>query len=239
MILVKISVVGKVFVIFISLCLSSIYGIKVTGDAFSAHVMSYATMQAKKVVTYACNNVVEQLMDKKQIKNAEIVACSESNGVKTINIDTDYLNTFLKEATKETLKQLKRIENGEYEEELFPDATTFKSKNGVIYEIPFALVTNNVILSNIGSKVPIRFVSLGSIESNIVSNTSSFGINNALINISLNMSISTQVVVPSSSKKESFDVELPIFMYVINGEIPTYYFGTKTVCSNIESEVQI
>ncbi|MCH5179679.1 MAG: sporulation protein YunB [Erysipelotrichales bacterium] len=236
----KLSMLGKALLIIISFIMSSIYGIRATSDNFRSHILDYATMQAQKVMTYISTTIIEELNTEYSIESKDLITYETNEGdVTTIVFDTKFLNDFLKIATTKTLSLIKEVEKGEYDNKYFPESNTYKNNSGIIYEVPVGLITNNVILSNIGGKIPIKFESLGSVEGNIISKTSSFGLNNALINIYLNLSINTQVIVPDSSRIQNTQTEVPIFMYIINGKVPSYYYGTKAVCKNIASEVEL
>lgn len=236
----KLSMLGKVLLIIISFIMSSIYGIRATSNNFRSHILDYAVMQAQKVMTYISTTIIEELNTEYSIKSKDLITCeTDDSDVTTIEFDTKFLNDFLKIATTKTLSLIKEVEKGKYDNKYFPESNTYKNSSGIIYEVPVGLITNNVILSNIGGKIPIKFESLGSVEGNIISKTSSFGLNNALINIYLNLSINTQVIVPDSSTIQNTQTEVPIFMYIINGKVPSYYYGTKAVCKNIASEVEL
>ncbi len=237
---IKISKFGKALFLLVTFIVSSIYGISMTNKSFKSHILDYATMQAQKVMTYISTTIVEELNNEYHIESKDLITYNtNSENLVTIDFDTKFLNNFLKIATENTLSLIKKVEKGEYDNKFFPESETYKNSTGIIYEIPVGLVTNNIILSNVGGKIPIKFESLGSVEGNIVSKTSSFGINNALVNIYLNLSINTQVIVPDSSKIQNTQIEVPIFMYIINGKVPSYYYGTNMVCSNISSEVEL
>ena len=236
----KVSMLGKALIIIVSFLASSVYGINATSHNFRSHILDYAILQAQKVMTYISTTVVEELNEEYNISSKDLITYeTNSENVTTIEFDTKFLNEFLKIATTKTLSLIKDVENGKYDNKYFPESKTYKNSSGIIYEIPAGLITNNVILSNIGGKIPIKFECLGSVEGNIISKTSSFGLNNALINIYLNLSINTQVIVPDSSKIQNTQTEMPIFMYIINGKVPSYYYGTTTVCNNIANEVEL
>lgn len=231
---------AKALIMIVTFICSSIYGIHATSDNFRSHILSYAVMQAQKVMTYISTSVVEELNNEYDISSKNLISYeTNSDNVTTIEFDTKFLNSFLKIATTKTLSLIKDVENGKYDNQYFPESETYKNSSGIIYEIPAGLITNNVILANVGGKIPIKFECLGSVEGNIISKTSSFGLNNVLINIYLNLSINTQVVVPDSSTIQNTQTEMPLFMYIINGKVPSYYYGTTTVCNNVASEVKL
>lgn len=227
----QISRFGRLVIIFLSLTLSSVYGVSVSGKNLRPHIMDYAKAQANKVMTYISTSVIEDLNNEVDINNEDIVKYYEKDEDKIVDFNTQFLNNFLSEATKRTLNKIKEIEKGEYDKTLFANEGIYPNDKGIIYEVPVGLITNNVILSNVGGKIPVKFEAIGGVEGNITSKTSSFGINNALINISLSLAINTRIIVPDSSEISNTLVDIPIFMYVLQGEVPAYFLKTTTVCS--------
>lgn len=235
----KISRLGRLVIIFLSLTISSIYGVTISGKNLKGHIMDYAKAQANKVMTYISTSVIEELNQEFDINNKEVVTYYEKNEETLVDFNTQFLNGFLTEATKRTLAKIKEIEKGEYDHNFFASSEIYPNSKGIIYEVPVGLITNNVILSNVGGKIPIKFEAVGGVEGNIISKTSSFGINNALINISLSLSIDTRIIVPDSSEISNTSIDVPIFMYVFKGEVPAYFLKTTTICSIFEEGEQL
>ena len=69
-------------------------------------------------------------------------------------------------------------------------------KKGIIYEIPMGLVSSNVFLSNLGPKVPLKLFLVGDVTSNITSKVTEYGINNALLEIGVNVEVTTKINLP-------------------------------------------
>jgi len=236
----RISALGKCFFILLSLVASSVIGITITSKQLQPHIMDYALEQTRKVMTYISTTVVEEMCEKYDLKEQKIVKYQEENSkVVSIVYDTDFLNTFLKETTQKALETIKEVEAGNYDSHYFNESKIKKSASGVVYDVPIGLLTNNVILSNVGGTIPVKFTSIGSVEGNIVTDVSSFGINNALINISLSLSIDAQVVVPASQEIQNTTTDIPIYMHVINGEVPPYYLASQSVCAKYSEEVKL
>ena len=54
-----------------------------------------------------------------------------------------------------------------------------------------------------------------------------------MITININIKISEQITMPFITKKITVENKIPIFMSLVNGEIPNYYIGGFTKNSNI------
>ena len=61
--------------------------------------------------------------------------------------------------------------------------------------------------------------------SNIETKITNYGINNAMMEISVNIELSEQVILPFVSKKIVYNVNIPIAIKLIQGTVPNYYFN--------------
>ncbi len=91
--------------------------------------------------------------------------------------------------------------------------------------MPSGIVTNNALLSNLGPKIPVKFELVGDVISNIDTKITNYGINNAMIEISVNVQLNEQIILPFISKRISYTTNIPIAIKLIQGTIPNYYFN--------------
>ena len=102
-----------------------------------------------------------------------------------------------------------------------------KLKKGIIYEIPLAYSYNNVFLSNISPKIPVKIHMIGNVNSNIRTKVTDYGINNALLEVYLDIEIELQVILPLLSSNIINKSSIPIAIKMINGDIPKYYSSNE------------
>ncbi len=128
---------------------------------------------------------------------------------------------------------LKKLEDGDIQSIGIKNTVTFASKDklkkGIIYEIPSGLVFNNVIMTNIGPKIPVRLSLLGDVSTNFKTDVTNYGINNALIKLVITVEIKEQVILPFTSKQISVKTEVPLALKLMQGDIPHYYFNGSTM----------
>ena len=105
----------------------------------------------------------------------------------------------------------------------------------MVYEIPLSRFTNNIFIGNIGPKIPVKFNIVGDAHSNIKTNVKEYGINNALVEIIVNISVTERVIMPFISKKVDISVDVPISIKLVKGEIPIYYGAAISRNSSILS----
>ena len=101
------------------------------------------------------------------------------------------------------------------------------NKKGVIYELPSGIIFKNVFLNNLLPKIPVRLNLVGTIFSKLTTDVESYGINNAIFKVNLNVSADIKTVLPFTSKTSSMEASIPIIIKIIEGEVPNYYFGNN------------
>ena len=93
------------------------------------------------------------------------------------------------------------------------------------YKIPFTVIFKNKFLNNIGPKVPIKVKLIGGIINNFETKVTNYGINNALIEVILKVQVVEQVILPFTSKKIEVELNVPVALKLIQGNVPNYYFN--------------
>ena len=76
---------------------------------------------------------------------------------------------------------------------------------------------------------------VGSVVSNIKSDITNYGINNALLEVSIEVEVSEQVILPFISKRITISQDIPIAIKIIQGTVPKYYGNGLTERSSLLS----
>ncbi len=92
-------------------------------------------------------------------------------------------------------------------------------KNGVIMSVPIGVVTDNIFLENLGPKVPIKLVLNGNVLTSLKTNVKEYGINSALIEVSVKIEANIDLVVPFKSSEIKVINEVPISIKVVKGNV--------------------
>lgn len=189
------------------------YFVFFSGKNLKNHYLAIAENQADKISSIVVLNSVSSLI-KESYSQVSFLIDDED-----IVFNTGELNALLKDAVNLSYKSLKEVENGT--SELLQN----EYGKGIIYEIPFNLFFDNVILATFGPKIPVRFNVIGDIKGSLSSEINNFGINNALINIILDISISSRISIPLTSKIVTNNIKMPVFSKVFTGEVPSLLYG--------------
>lgn len=204
---------------------------KVINNYASPILMNYAELEAKKLSSTIMNKAVSKyIIDGINIDELFIITKDSEGVIKTVDFNPIIVNRLLNTTTNTILTNLKYIEQGRIELMDLPENTlvnydTKKLAKGIIYEIPIGVVFNNPILNNLGPKIPVKLSLIGDIVSNIKTTVTNYGINNALIEVSVSLEITQKVILPVLTKDFRLKLDIPISIKLIQGTVPDYYSG--------------
>ena len=98
------------------------------------------------------------------------------------DIDMDYARKVMVDIVGKIQNNIYKLESGNISD--FKNANELKSKNGNLYLlVPLMLYTDNILVQNLGPKVPIKLSFYENVFGDIKTNITEYGINNALITI--------------------------------------------------------
>ena len=193
-------------------------------------MVTFCESQMEKISKNIIIEAINSSMDGDFPVDSLIIVDKNSNGqIESITLDTNNVNKMLSMLNKRILLIFKGIDKGDtsvvdFQKNLLTNENIDFKKNGLVFEIPFGVITNSSFLSNIGPKIPIKIVFLEDLESEIKTEVESYGINNVLFKVYIEIKISEQVLMPISSKKIITMNKIPIITKMIQGDIPSYYF---------------
>ena len=166
--------------------------------------MEYSEIQTKKIIS----EVILNSISSKAINTKELFYTSSKGNIESFDLNTEYINTILNDVTKEVDKKLYELETKDS-----------------IFKLPSGIIFNNNILSNIFPKIPINLDIIGNTLCVLNTKIESYGINNALFKLNIDITIDVKILMPFISKTTSIMVSTPIVIKLIEGNIPSYLLG--------------
>lgn len=216
-----------VFLFFVIFGYSFIY----INKKISPMLLKYAEIEIKKLSSIIINRAVsKQLVEDASIDDLFLIEKDSTGNIKTIDFNSIVVNRFLSTTVNSIHLNLKQIEEGNIEflelpEDIFVTYDPKKLKKGIIYEVPIGLLIHFPLMVNILPKVPIRYHLVGNISSNIHTSVTNYGINNALIEVDLQIKISMLSMLPLHTEEIIVENDIPLVIKLIEGKIPDYYFN--------------
>lgn len=214
--------------IIILLIISVIYIFKIFNEKAIDQFISYSEIETKKIVSAIINNTVINEVSNNIDFNELFITAKDSNGdIKSIDFNSSTINKILSDTTRLIERNLKYLETGEVEKLNLYNISESEYKNlkkGIIYELPSGIMFNNSILNNILPKIPIKINLIGDMFCRINTDVESYGINNALIKVSVFVQVEVKILMPFVSSITNIESNIPIVMKLIEGDVPSYYF---------------
>ena len=225
----KNKIINKIVILIILLSICIIYIFKLFNEKVLPQLMNYAEIETKKIVSSIINNsVIEEISNNINTEEIFITTKDYEGNIESIDFDTSRVNKILSRTSKVVEQNLKYLENGEVDK-LNLDILSYNIdkenlKKGIIYELPSGFILNNVLLNNILPKVPIKINLIGNIFCKLNTDLESYGINNALMKVNINIEVEVKIIMPFEYDTTKISVDVPIIMKVIEGNVPSYYF---------------
>ena len=224
-----------ILIIIILSLVSAYYITKYFSSTVKDNALVYGEAEVRKFITLIINSAVSE-EDKKKINISDLMNI-EKNGndeIQLITYNSNNVLTILNNITNNIQEKILLVEEGRLDSMDLPVYyNKDKLKKGIVYEIPVGLITNNIFLSNLGAKIPVRYKMIGDVVSNISTTVSSYGINNALIEVDVYVEVSMIVNLPFITNRITISNKIPLSIKIIQGVVPNYYLGEFTTNSNM------
>ncbi len=166
------------------------------------------------------NFISNDTLSKSDLNNIIKLNKNSKEEIISIEYDTKKSYELLKNITNE-LYQI--ISNTTYKDILDYD---FDIKDDLIIYYPVLLSSNNIYLNNLGPKIPVKIKFLSSLLTNLNTKVTSYGLNNVLIEIYINIDITDDIVIPFKSDKITKNYNVLLSSKVVMGTIPSF-LGTS------------
>ncbi|SEB07917.1 sporulation protein YunB [Thalassobacillus cyri] len=160
----------------------------------------------------------------------------ESGNIVYMGWNSVVVNRVLRNTTFRVQNYLKQMERGEApdpgtpldvpleeEEEETPED---KRQSPTLVEIPIGQATNNVLLANLGPRVPVQFEVIGYVQSNVENKITEYGINAAMFELTIHIEVDVRIVIPFSTRTTVVTADIPVDQSTIMGEVPDFYNGS-------------
>ncbi len=193
-------------------------------------------MIANKITKYIVNNAYVREKVNYYASDIYDIVKDDTNEIKNIIYDSGVINDLINSIGDRVYNMFSMLESGDIRK-IKVNANILSNKrndkDGIILEVPSGLLYNNYLFSNLGPKMPVKISLNGDFESFVSTEVKEYGINNAMVTIYINIRVSEQITLPFISDKVVVENKIPIFMSLVNGTIPNYYFGGFNKNSNI------
>ncbi len=190
-----------------------------------AIVMNYASKQTINIATL----IIKEAIGQSELVsfNVEDVIHFEENDkgyVSSVYINTPELNRLLVSATHQVEEKLLLVESGDLSELGLDAIYGGPYEDGVLLSVPLTAALNLSLFHEYGPRFPVSAKVIGNAVTDIVTDVKPYGINNAMLEISLKVTVRMKVTLPFKSDETMVSVASPIVIKMITGQTPEYYY---------------
>lgn len=240
----KKSIINKITLLIILLIISVIYLLNLFNKKAIPMFISYSEIETKKIISLIINNTItEEIANNVAMEDLFITRTDSDGNITSIDFDSSEVNKILVDASRSVRNNLKYLEYGQIDKINSYDTTLYgydidKLNQGIVYELPSGVIFNNALLNNILPKIPIKISPIGNVICVLNTDIKSYGINNAMIIVKINIEAEVKILLPFTSSTVKIDTDVPIIMKLIEGNVPSYYMNgymqSPMVTNNID-----
>ena len=207
----------KLFILIIIIIIIALILLVVLSNKVMPLYMSYAKEEMKRVVTTVINkSITEEITNELEIDSLFILK-KESNETIIVDFDPVIVNRIMSKISDLVYNNLELISK-KAEDSL----KKYNLDNSIFY-IPSGSIFNTVALNNLGPKIPINMEMISSVNPNIKTEVTEYGINNSLIEVYIHVIVDFKMVLPMYSNTMQVVVVVPLAVKLIQGNVPKYY----------------
>lgn len=202
-------------------------------------LITCAEDEVKHLTTLVMNNCIRKYINQTEHLDLIKIEKNDNEEIERIQYDTKILNQTRTKITTMLENDLDYMVKGNLEAiDLNPnklsDEYYEKTKEGILFTVSMGSSTGNSLLANIGPKIPLNLQTVGEVMTNINTKITEYGMNNALIEVNIELEATTVIHMPFLSKKVTVKNTIPLTMEIIKGNIPSYYLGNNLTTKNNE-----
>ena len=210
------------FFILISTAIISVFLLSILGKRLSPILARYVNVEAKRFASNIINTSVNDTIEEKITDDLFNLSKTEDGKIEILDYNTKKVNSILSSINTKIQKKLLNLEDGQIAN--MPISSGFKVekilKNGIVCKVPMGSLRKNSLFVNVGPSIPIKMVFIGQVESSLNTKIREYGINYLVVEINVNVVVEEQIIMPAMSKRETLNLEAPLTLKIIQGEIP-------------------
>ncbi len=218
------------FVVFVCSLILSVW---VIDKGIEPTLIDIAERKTSQFAREAINEAVsKRIVDDLQVEDLIQIEVDGQGEIVSIGWNAVVVNRVLRNTTFRVQNFLKRIERGEItpedsldfdvDDEIVIQEDTVEEHRAIV-RIPIGQATGNTLLANLGPQVPVHFSVVGDVQSDFKREITEYGINNAKVDLSINIQANVQIVIPFSTTTTVVETDIPVYVGVIPGKVPNFY----------------
>ncbi|MFY0543669.1 sporulation protein YunB [Brevibacillus sp. H7] len=194
-------------IVFIVLTVQSVYLIE---QRLEPTLLILAKQKSEQLAKEAMNDALTKKISQMNLNFDEIVKMQKDaeGKIRGVNLEFKEYSRIVGESTQRIKSRLKELE-----------------EENIKSYIPLGLATGNSFLSDIGPKIPITFVPIGSVKTRLDTKLVEAGINMVMVTVFIYVEVNLRIVIPFATDQTTVTTEIPITHSLVIGDVPSYWYN--------------
>lgn len=174
----------------------------------------------KNNISYYDNLIIEEYLDTKELRSnlvMDLITLDKNSKEEIININIDTAKSY--EILNKISNSLKDNKNS------YKDIYSKNKKDNIVLRYPIGLASNNILINNLGYRIPLKLELNSNVLTGIKTKVTNYGLNNALIEVYLKVSFTSNVVYFSLDDAIKSEYEVLLASKMIMGRVPEMFNG--------------
>ena len=188
-----------------------------------------ASLEVNRITSIIINNGVRKyLSNNSELEIVDIIRNGEK--IEVIRYNTENVNKISMDISNSIEQDINYLIMGDLEKIDFSlskitDSYYEAIDNGLVLGVSIGNITGNSFLANVGPRIPLKLELVSNVNVNIENKITEYGMNNALMEIFIEITVSPVIVMPFVSEEITVVNRIPIVTEIIQGDIPDSYFN--------------
>ena len=203
------------------------------GNLLGDNLVRSAALEVNRITSIIVNNSVRKyLADNDNLDIVDIVRNKER--IEVIRYNTTSVNRISMYISNSIEQDINYMILGEFDKIDFSlskitDSYYDKIDDGLVLGISIGNIMGNSLLANVGPRIPLKIEMVSNVNVEIKNKITEYGMNNALMEVFIEISVNPVIVMPFMSNEISVVNTVPLVTEIIHGEIPDSYFGNSKI----------
>ena len=201
----------KILLIIVLILINTFILIKIFSTRSEKILLDYAELKSTNLISSIINKSVSDTLTKNNYNDIIIDYKDKDGQIINLNFDNYKINNFMNNISNNIIESINLLE--------------IKKAQSNLYYVPYGIIYNTPILSNLGPKIPFKIDYLGSVITDSKINVKEYGINSSIVEVIVNTKLQVEIILPFRSKKVEIEKNIILDSKIIQGQIPEYYGG--------------
>lgn len=204
------------FLLFIIIFILSLEWINLLGKMVNSNFTFLIKQNVKKEINhYLFYSFSREVAEKFKVDDLISLNLNKKDEIISVDYNMDKVYVLLGESLEILYNNLEKIDF----------SMNYKVNDKNILWVPLGIGNKNILISNFGPKIPIKIDILIDSSMGYKTKVKNYGINNVLLELYLDISVSSSLLTPVSKEEIKDNFSILIASRIIAGSVPDYYNG--------------